>query len=65
MKKPAIVWLLLAVAFVSAGAALIPLLRDRPMNVTFLALAAFWFIIAMAVAAKGRSSAAGEGDRTP
>ena len=59
------VWLILLVAVVSAIAGLIPLLRGRPMNVTFVALGGFWFIVAMAAAAKARKRASSANERIP
>ncbi len=63
MKKPATRggWLFIVVAVVSAVAALAPLLRGRPVNVTFLVVAGFWLIVAIVVV--NRSSASSGADR--
>ena len=59
MKRySAAVWLFLAVAVLSAAAGFIPILRGRPMNVTFVALAAFWIIVAIVLANKGLKNTA-------
>lgn len=59
------VWVILFVAVVSAIAGLIPLLRGRPMNATFVALGGFWLIVAIAAAAKARKRASSAGERIP
>ncbi len=51
----------IVVAVVSAVAALAPLLRGRPVNVTFLVVAGFWLIVAIVVV--NRSSASSGADR--
>lgn len=64
MKRySAAVWLFLAVAVMLAAVGFMPILRGRPMNVTFIALAVFWMIVAIASAGKARKDAAsGTGD---
>lgn len=52
------VWLFLAVALITAAVGLIPILRGRPMNATFVALSAFWMIVAIAAANKTRKNTA-------
>lgn len=49
-------WLFVVVAVVSAVAALIPLFGGRSVNVTLLAVAGFWLIVAIVVANKRRAS---------
>lgn len=59
------VWLFLFVAVVSAIAGLIPLLRGRPMNATFVALGGFWLIVTIAANAKARTRSSSAGERIP
>ena len=49
-------WLFGLVALISVVAALVPLLRGRAVNVTLLAVAAFWLIVAVVVASRSRAS---------
>ena len=55
-------WLFLLVALLSLIAALIPVLRGRPINVTFFAVGVVWLIIALAVAAKTRKRSGSDSD---
>ena len=48
-------WLFVLVAAITAIAALVPLLRERPVNVTLLAVAGFWLVVALIVAGRARA----------
>lgn len=55
-------WVFLLTAVFCVIAALIPVFRGRPMNVTFVAIGGFWLIIGLAVAAKARKGSGTAGD---
>jgi uncharacterized membrane protein len=55
-----LLFLLTAVLFVIA--ALVPVYRARPMNVTFITLAAFWLILALMMVAKARKRISSDGN---
>ena len=55
-------WMFLLVAAISLIAALIPVLKGRPMNVTFFAVGVVWLIIALAVATKTRKRSGNDGN---
>ncbi len=63
MKRETIgTWLFLLVALLSLIAALIPVLRGRPINVVFLAVGVFWLVIALAIAARTRKRSGSDSD---
>ena len=55
-----VVWLFLLASLFSLAAGVIPLLGDRPVNLTFIILGGVWLLIAIASAAKPRRSATSE-----
>jgi len=55
-------WFFLLVALICMIAALVPIYRGRPMNVTSFAAGAFWVIVALAIAAKQRKRASSGND---
>lgn len=55
-------WLFILVAVASTVAALIPLFRGRSVNGTLLAVAGFWFIVAIIVVSRRRASSGADRD---
>lgn len=64
MKRVNIVgWLFLLASILTSAAGLIPLLRGRPMNLTFIVLGGVWLIMAIVSAAKERKHVNDAGER--
>ena len=63
--KRNVAWLFFLAAAGSLVAGLLPLLRDRPVNVVFLSSAVLWLVMGVAANRSAQRSAPGEGDRTP
>lgn len=64
MKRETLgLWVFLLAAAVCVFAAVIPVLRGRPMNVTSVAVGGFLLILALAAWARARKAAAGNGDK--
>ena len=62
MKRETVgIWIFLTVALISLIAALLPVFRGRPMNLTFVAIGAFWLIMAMVVVARARKRSTSAG----
>lgn len=57
------IWMFLGVGVLSIIVGLMPVLRGRPMNVTFFAVGVVWLIIAAAVAKKNRKRSGNDVDR--
>lgn len=56
MAQPKVaVWGFITAGALSVVAAVIPMLRGGRLNVTFFALSIVWFVLAAAVAKKGRT----------
>ena len=63
--KRNVAWLFFLAAAGSLVAGLVPLLRDRPVNVVFLSSAVLWLVMGVAANRSAQRSTPGEGDRTP
>ena len=61
--KRNVAWLFFFAAAGSLVAGLVPLLRDRPVNVVFLSSAVLWLVMGVAANRNSRRSGPGEGDR--
>lgn len=64
MKRETLVaWMFPLVAVLSFIAAFLPVLRGRPMNVTFLAVGVIWLVVAAAAAKRNRKKSGNQGDQ--
>ena len=62
MKRETVaIGMFLTVALISLIAALLPVFRGRPMNLTFGSIGAFWLIMAIVVAARARKRSTSAG----
>jgi hypothetical protein len=61
--KRSVAWLFFVAAAGSLVAGLVPLLRDRPVNVVFLSSAVLWLVLG--VAAKRNARGVGPGESGP
>lgn len=66
MKRETVAaWMFPLVAVIAFIAAFMPVVKGRPMNVTFFAVGVIWLVIAAATAKRKRKKSGNDGDQVP